>query len=212
MLRPGPLVASALGAVALAFGAQAAPTVDPYLQPDETWISLSGTVTAVSADSFALDYGPGTVTVEMDDGDRDADAYQLIRGDKVTVNGRIDDDFFETTTIEASSVYVEKLGTYFHASPIDDEDRSWAIVPSRVVVAETVVQGTVTAVREDAFVMNDGVRSLTVSVEAMPYDPLDDEGYQKIRVGDVVRASGTMGIDFFEGRQLKADGVIKLSG
>ncbi|HSO22154.1 MAG TPA: hypothetical protein VLT81_04555, partial [Chondromyces sp.] len=88
---------------------------DPYVEPDDSWISLSGTVKAVTADAFTLDYGKGMITVEMDDGDRDADGYKLIEGDKVTVNGVIDDGLFETRTIEASSVYVEKLDTYFYA-------------------------------------------------------------------------------------------------
>lgn len=87
--------------ILLAFPAMAE---DPYAQPDDTWISISGSVEAVSADAFTLNYGEGVITVEMDDGDRDADAYKLIPGDKVTVSGMIDDDFYETTTIEASSV------------------------------------------------------------------------------------------------------------
>ena len=73
--------------------------VDPYELANNTWISLSGTVHAVSPDTFELDYGEGNITVEMDDGDRDADAYKLLHGDKVTVNGLIDDDLFEMRTI-----------------------------------------------------------------------------------------------------------------
>lgn len=46
-------------------------------------------------------YGNGSITVEMDDGDRDADAYSLDEGDNVTVYGMIDDDLFESATIEA---------------------------------------------------------------------------------------------------------------
>jgi uncharacterized protein YdeI (BOF family) len=184
---------------------------NPYLQPDETWISISGTVEDVRADAFTLDYGKGMITVEMDDGDRDADGYKLVEGDKVTVNGRIDDDFYQSTTIEANSVYVEKLGTYFYASSLDEEDHTtFFSVETPVVVSNTVVRGTVTDVREDEFTVNTGLRRLTVEVEGMPYDPLDDEGYQKVRVGDYVRVSGNMEHDLFEGRELKADAVVKL--
>lgn len=93
---------------------------DPYSKPNKTWISISGSVKDVNPDSFTLDYGKGVITVEMDDGGRDADGYKLIKGGKVTVNGMIDDDFFEATKIEAGSVYVENIGTYFYASSIDD--------------------------------------------------------------------------------------------
>jgi hypothetical protein len=100
----------------------------------------------VTPDTFTLDYGKGVVTVEMDDGHRDADAYKLFEGDKVTVNGKIDDDLYETTKIEASSVYVEKLGTYFYASPVDEEDVFFYTVTTPVVVGDLTVRGTVTDV------------------------------------------------------------------
>jgi uncharacterized protein YdeI (BOF family) len=212
--RASGLAAAVVAALALAVSAHADShegQKDPYMQPDDTWISLSGTVTSVSRDAFTLDYGKGVITVEMDDGDRDADGYKLMKGDNVTVNGKIDDDFFETTTIEASSVYVEKLGTYFYASPIDEEDRFFVVAPTPIVLTRTVVQGTVTEVRDDEFVVNTGLRSMTVEVEEMAYNPLDDEGYQKIRVGDRVRATGSIDDDLFEGRELVADSVIKLS-
>jgi hypothetical protein len=44
--------------------------------------------------------------VESDDGDRDADAYKLIEGDKVTVNGVIDDDLFEGRELVADSLVI----------------------------------------------------------------------------------------------------------
>lgn len=184
---------------------------DPYMEPDDSWISLSGTVKAVTPDAFTLDYGKGMITVEMDDGDRDADGYKLIEGDKVTVNGVIDDGLFETRTIEASSVYVEKLDTYFYASAADEEGDAFVTYWSPVVVSRTVVQGTVTEVNDEEFVLNTGARSITVEVEEMPYNPLDDEGYQKVDVGDRVSVTGTMDYDLFEGRELVADSLVIIS-
>jgi uncharacterized protein YdeI (BOF family) len=182
---------------------------NPYLKPDDTWISISGTVKSVTRDSFTLDFGDGMVIVEMDDGDRDADAYKLVEGDKVTVNGMIDDDFFETTSIEASSVYVEKLGTYFYASPVDEEDFTvWYTIP--VAPGQAVVQGKVTKVQDDELIVNTGLRSITVEVDDMAYNPLDDEGYQKIEVGDTVRAIGTLDDELFDDQELEAESVVTL--
>jgi uncharacterized protein YdeI (BOF family) len=194
--------------VMLAFPALAQ---DPYAQPDDTWISISGTVDAVSANAFTLDHGDGLITVEMDDGDRDADGYKLVDGDKVTVTGVVDDDFFETPTIEASSVYVASLGTYFDASAVDEED-SFITVTTPVVVSATVVQGEVTEVDDEEFVVDTGLRKIRVEVDEMPYNPVDDEGYQKIEVGDRVSVAGQMDDDLFEGRQLVADSVTTLFG
>jgi uncharacterized protein YdeI (BOF family) len=182
---------------------------DPYAKPDDTWISISGSVEDVTADAFELDYGEGEITVEMDDGDRDADGYKLVEGDRVTVNGVIDDDFYEARTIEASSVYVEKLDTYFYASAADEED-AFITYWTPVVPARTVVQGMVTKVRGEEFVLDTLVRRLTVEVEEMPYDPLDDVGYQKVDVGDRVSVTGRMDDDLFEGRELVADSLVIL--
>ncbi|MFO7767068.1 MAG: hypothetical protein R6V33_11605, partial [Pelovirga sp.] len=182
---------------------------NPYLQPDNTWITISGEVESVSADAFTLDFGEGVITVEMDDGDRDADGYKLLPGDKVTVSGMIDDDFYEQTTIEASSVYVENLGTTFYASAVDEEGIGETFI-TPVVKSKLTVRGTVTAVSGDDFVINNGLRSVRVDISELPYNPLDDEGYLKIEVGDFVRATGTMDQEFFEGRQLMADTVVEL--
>lgn len=82
----------------MVFFATSSLAINPYIQPNNIWINISGTVKNVAADSFPLDYGSDTITVEMDDGDRDADGYKLLYGDKVTVHGKMDNDFFEKTT------------------------------------------------------------------------------------------------------------------
>jgi len=200
--------------LALGFGASAAAgNKDPYKMADNTWITISGEVESVDADTFMLDYGDGYVIVEMDDGDRDADAYKLLKGDKVTVSGRVDDDFLETTKIEAGSVYVENTGTTFFSSSVDEEtsESLVATVSVPVVVAETIVQGTVTDVDEHEFTVDAGVTDLRVDVNEMLYNPLDDEGYQKIDVGDRVNVAGNIDNDLFEGNELMADSVIKLN-
>jgi len=184
---------------------------NPYQKADDTWISIDGTVESVSPNTFDLDYGNGEITVEMDDGDRDADAYKLIAGDKVRVSGMIDDDFLEQRTIEASSVYVENLGTYFTASAVDEED-VFITYTTPVTVSDTVVQGTVTDVDadDDEFTLNTGLRRITVETEEMAYDPLDDEGYQKIEAGDRVSVSADIDYDLFEGSELVANTIVTL--
>lgn len=185
---------------------------DPYAQPHDSWISLTGTVESVMADQFRLNYhenGEGWITVEMDDGDRDADAYKLMPGDSVTVYGLIDDDLFERRTIEASSVYVKNLDTYFYASAADEED-TFVTHPTLLDVNDIVVQGRVTEVSDDEFKLETGLRQITVETEDMAYDPLDDEGYQKIEVGDHVSVVGEVDYDFLEGREVVATSIVTL--
>lgn len=203
------LFAQVLSATAM-LAAVAVGAEEPYEKPDDTWISIDGTVTEVSADEFTLDYGEGIITVEMDDGDRDADGYKLDEGDPVRVTGIIDDDLYELRTIEASSVYVEDIGTYFYASALDEED-TFITYTTPVTISDAVIQGTVTEVEDEEFIVDTGLRSVRVEVDEMAYNPLDDEGYQQIDVGDRVSVTGQMDDDLFEGREFVADSVVTLA-
>lgn len=187
--------------------AQAKP--DPYAKPDRSWISLSGEVSTVTPDTFLLDYGEGAVTVEMDDFDNDADAYHLVKGDDVTVYGRVDDDTFETTTIEASSVWVSGLNTYFYASSADEED-----LPPEVTFSYTdsdlQVTGTVETIEGREFTIDTGTREMRADTAELGYNPFDDEGYQKIAVGDRVSITGDLDKDWWERRELMTDSILTL--
>jgi len=197
--------------------AAAAQSQSPYLQPDDTWISLSGTVESVTADSFLLDYGRASVTVEMDDGDRDADGYKLMEGDKVVVNGLIDDDFFEMTTIEASSVYVESINSYFYASPVDEESFAFfdpiVTVVDPIMDGDATIQGTITAVEplEEEIVLNSDGRLMIVEVDELGYDALDNVGYLQLDVGDEVVISGTMTEEMFEDHLFVAENIATIN-
>lgn len=65
------------------------------------------------------------ISIEINDGDHDADAYKLMDGDTVTLYGIIDDE---------------------------------------------------------EFVVSTGLRRVRVKVEDMPYNSLDDQGYQQVEV------------------------------
>lgn len=213
------LAAIAAMAIGLFAGAETVQAADdnpnPYLKADESWISISGTAVDVDDESFTLDYGEGTVTVEMDDWgwDNEDETGAMLEGDKVTVYGEVDDDLYETTTIEASSVYVEPLGTYYYASSADeeyDDDYDYWIVGDEIDVGEMTVRGTVTSESGREFTIDTGARELTIDTIEMSYNPLDDSGYLGIDKGDYVSVSGEMDIDTWEERELMADSVVTL--
>ena len=186
---------------------------DPYVKADQSWITISGQVESVAPDTFVLDYDKGKIVVEMDDGDRDADAYKLMPGDKVIVSGRIDDDFFETTTIEAYSVYIKNIDTTFFASAMDEEgsDKYAVNILAPLSDYQFNLVGKVSEVKDDEFMLDTGTRSVRVEVDEMAYNPLDDEGYQRIEKGDRVSVSGRFEYDIFEGREVEAETVMKLN-
>jgi uncharacterized protein YdeI (BOF family) len=201
---------SQVSAAALLFAASPALAEDPTKAPNNSWVSVSGEVKSVTPSTFELDYDKGVITVEFDDWDADADAYKLIPGDQVTVTGKIDNDLFETRKIEGSTVYVDSINTYFYASAADEEDAFVTIV-APVDGTHTTLQGTVTSVEDDEFNILAGTSLLTVEIDEMPYNPLDDKGYQKIEVGDRVSVNGEFDRDFIEGLELKADAILTLS-
>lgn len=196
------------GILALAATALMASAEDPYTQPDGSYVSLSGTVTSASPDSFILDYGEGLVTVEMDDWDWYPDGYGILENDDVKVYGFVDDDFYETTTIEASSVFVEDIDTYFYASGADEES---AEVTSTVFYDyDYVVTGEVTSVEGREFTLDVGDRKTTVDTWQLGFNPLDNEGYLKVDEGDRVTVYGDLDFEVFDGREISAEAIVKL--
>ncbi|MDT8449863.1 MAG: hypothetical protein RQ847_06780 [Wenzhouxiangellaceae bacterium] len=203
---------TAIAAALTAMGASAVAQPNPATLEDDTWLSLNGTVTSVSDTTFRLDYGDGIVTVEMDDWDNYGEAFVLADGDNVTVFGEVDDDLYEKTKIEASSVYVEDLNSYFYASSADEEEiGEWAIELDPEVGDITYI-GTVESVDPlaEEFTIDTGATELTVDSSPLLYNPLDDEGFQQIEKGDRVSVNGVVDSDFFEGSELKADSIVTL--
>lgn len=198
-----------IAAVAVLALAAPALATNPYAEPDGTWISLSGEVVNPENDSFILDYGESAVTVEMDDWSVDADGAALVDGDKVTVYGKVDDDFAEFTTIEAGSVYVERLGGYFYASAADEESLRFSIV-TPIVVGDVELVGTVSSVGTDEFTINYGLKDITVDTSELINNPLDGKGMRKIGEGDLVSVDGSAEEDLFNNLELVADHVIIL--
>ncbi|MDZ7752973.1 MAG: DUF5666 domain-containing protein [Gammaproteobacteria bacterium] len=205
-----PVVAAGLVTASLAAHAD-----DPVQQPDESWLTVNGTVVSAKPDSFKLDYGEGLVTVEMDGWGWYEDDHLLIEGDQVTVHGRVDDSLFEKGTIEAGSVYVEDLNTYFYANTADEEADARLI--SYVVTAApdegswVNISGIIEEVDGREFTLTTGFGEIDVDTRTMTYNPLDDEGFQRLDRGQAVAVRGRLDNDLFERREIVADTIYSLS-
>lgn len=189
------------------------PGTNAYLKPDESWISISGRAIETGPESFMLDYGRGKVFVEMDSHDWYFENSEVLDGDHVTVTGKVDDETYEATSIEARNVYVEDLGTYFYASATDEEGRdpSLDMRPSSPVTAGDIsITGTISSVDGRRFTMDFGKRQLTIDTAELDYNPLDDQGYQKLDKGDVVTAVGQVREGTLSDRKLVAESVITM--
>lgn len=188
----------------------------PYLKKDESWISISGTAVDANSKSFTLDYGQGIVTVEMDPWDWYNKDYQNIEGHKVKVYGEVDDDTYETTTIEASSVYDESLGEYFIApraadeEAIDGSEYDYWMDADPIEPGEMTIRGTVSSEDGREFTIDTGSRKMTIDTSDMGYNPLDQKGYPQLDENDYVSVSGNMDDDTWEEQELLADTIIVL--
>jgi len=157
-----------------------------------------------------LDYGKGLVTVEMDDWDWFEESGETLPGDEVTVYGEVDDDTFESAKIEARSVYVDSLGTYFYASAADEESVTDLDVAPTIDIGQLVLTGTVMSVDGREFTIDSGAQEMTIDTTLMTYNPTDDEGYQQIEQGDQVTVTGDLDVDTWENSELMADTVVTL--
>jgi uncharacterized protein YdeI (BOF family) len=173
---------------------------------DNEWISITGQVKSTTVTGFSMKYGDGRILVEMDGYD-DFDNSLVKPGDRVTVSGQMDNDFHEAKTIEASSVYVEELDTYFYANPADEEggyssytsefypeDEDW------VSITGTVLTRTGTELTLDT-----GLKQMSVDMSDTGFNP-------DIDAEDRVSVTGTMDdTDLFDEREIEATSVILLS-
>lgn len=185
-----------------------APSIDPLASaPNESVISLRGTVLSTTPTSFRLDYGSGTATVEMDDWDWYQEGRAVNIGDRVTVTGRVDADLFQEARLEAESVYVENLGSSFYANDADEEDLSAATYVAAPVGA-TALYGSVLSIEGREFMLGSGAGSIRIDTAEMQNNPLDGEGNPQVRVGDRLCAWGRLDIDPGEADELMAQGLV----
>jgi uncharacterized protein YdeI (BOF family) len=177
---------------------------------DGETITVSGKVTSVNADAFRLKTKNKSIIVEMDDWDADADGFKLKKGDRVVVRGAADKDLFQKNRLEAGSVYVENLNSYFYASAADEEGApvllSTSIYNTQKLPEGAYVDliGKVQSVVGRAFTIDTGVREVNVSTGELIFNPLDDTGQVQVDVGDQVRLGGIVDDGYFNKRSIKA--------
>lgn len=205
-------IALVITASALMTNAAVAKKLDD--KSDGSWVSLKGSVVAREDNSLLLDYGENTITVELDDWEQSQEAARVLAGAQVTVYGEVDDDFYENRTIEAQSIYIEQTNTVLSGpSPHDDEGKqnehpyTYYAGPSE---HDMEVTGFVTSINGRTFTIDTGERKLKVNTAMMADNPMDETGFQQIKEGDWVRASGDVGMNTFEDREIMAESVVSL--
>jgi len=179
------------------------------------WVTLSGKVSGVTARAFDLNVDGKKIPVEMDDYGWGADGYKLINGDQVVVSGRVDKDFLEKKKVEAGSVYVKSINSYFFANSADEEDllytpTTYSSISTLPEGASVDIQGKVTSIDGREFTVDTGFRKVKVDTKSLIYNPLDNKGYTKIKTGDRVRVSGKVQDNLFDTKEVSAKFITTL--
>lgn len=204
------LVATVLAA---ALGNTATAANELAKEPDGSWVSVKGTVVAKLEDSLILDYGEDTITVEVDSWDASDNADSVLTGYQITVQGRVDNDFYHERSIEADSIYVDELNTVLtRPTPMDEEEANRRMRTRYFgpIDNDIEVVGTVSGTSGREFTIDSGDRQVTVNTIELDYNPMDESGFQQIEPGDFVRASGELRSDTLESREMMAETVISL--
>ena len=190
---------------------------------DDAIVTLTGTVAEISGDEFQLNYGGNEmITVELDNfGFTGDETEYLTIGESVTVRGVLDDDLFEGREIEASDVRLNDSYVYYYydvpAMSTDmsnrnnqDNQNNDANQAQMNDGAYVYLTGEVTEVENDMAMVSDNSTTYQVDMSELGYDATDDEGMQKIEVGDVVYLYGEVESGFFTDKQIVADGIVEM--
>lgn len=208
------LVSTALMALAGTGWAEGVMAKQLPAMSDQSAVTLTGTVRDVRSDEFTLDYGANQITVEMDNGwSWYRDPARVLRpGERVTISGIIDDDLFEGREIEANTVYVHDRYTYFYGDDQMSDDRIAMGTDFNAPGdgAYVTASGTVREVKGREFVLDTGAGAIQVDTLPMAYNPMDDDGLQKIMPGDRVHVTGILDDGLFERKEIQANTIVSM--
>ena len=179
----------------------------------DTWITLTGEVSAVDSKFFTLDYGDGSIFVELRDTDLDSNAYAKMKGEEVMVTARLDDGMFSSERLVAQSVIVDGMDTVYLAESVNQASADLYLSTASNIEfddEEMVLVGTVKSIGKEALQIDVGDTTLTVELDELEDAPVDADGYLTLMKGERVRITGELEDDFFNRFTVEADTLIKM--
>ncbi len=209
----GGISAAALAlAITPATGAQNTP---PAALPDNSYVTISGTVAEVlDADEFTVNYSGGTIKVDTNDAWPNLfrkEALEMLKpGDRVTITGKVDDNLFARKEIDASSISHQgkTYSRVYSQTPYDTAYYGyWPYYgwDDKMYNDNVSISGTVSRViDDDEFEMKYGTGTVKVDTSALNVD-----ANRLLQVGDRVMVYGDMDDNWFSKRELDADYLVR---
>lgn len=200
---------------------------------DGKTVTMTGTVKKVDDDDFVLNHNGEEIKVELDGwswNEPDLNKY-LEQGQTVTVTGEVDDDWFEQKELEAKNIYLDTERVYFYTVDVNpayayittslNEDQNQAGSQNQNQNQNRMssledgsyfnVRGEIKSIEGREIVLTSDSRTYRVDVSQLGYDPLDNEGLQKLAVGDRIYVSGEVDDNFFAKKEIDADLVVTIN-
>lgn len=206
------LAGAALLPAGIAYAQTTTNTLPAYA--DGAPVVLTGTIGDIRSDEFDLNYGTGKITVELDGWEWTGNETRyLSTGERITVSGRIDDDFFEGREVEADNIFLPGSYSYYYTTDVYPS-YYWYYDENNAVQdgSYASMRGTVSNISGNEFTLTGANNtSMKVDVSDLGHDPFDDEGLQKVENGDRVHVYGEIDDGFFERREIMADSIVVLS-
>lgn len=193
-------------------------------------IVLSGKILEVSDDEIVLGYGDRKVEVEFDEWPwEEVDMETMFKkGERVTVSGTVDKEWFSNNEIEANNIYLDDQYVYYFLNDttpayyietvkLDSQsadkmsnkmnDRSMKNLGDGAFFSAS---GEITSVDGREFTLKTKNQKINVDTESLSKNPLDNSGLQQLAVGDRVYVYGEIDDKFYDDRELSADSIITL--
>ncbi len=192
-------------------------TADSYVEGKYGYVTLSGTVSKIlDNDRFMLDYGNGVTQIDCDDALHDLlkrSPRKIKTGDKVTVSGKIDNNWFTKREILVSTIiHITDDYTLLYKRPeAAAGEKVPAVIigvakPSLFLDGQVALTGIVSGVaNEESFTLR--YENGTIQVNASGIKIPDNN---RIARGNVVTVYGKIDNSFFKDRTITAETIEKI--
>ena len=194
-LTISPIVKFVLSMAALAVPLQAQ-DVSPYRLKNGDTIKIAGGVSKAAAKTFQLDYGKGTITVELDDYDSYEEGFNIVDGDQVIVTGKIDADPGQKRSIEARRVYIPAVDLEVFACSTDEEDTESKVFTQTLSDGTEIdLRGIIKSIDKKVITIQSSKGRVEIHLGRVK-----QPGRQTFYVGQAVKVTG-----FFKNRWIRKD-------
>lgn len=196
-------------------------TANQGVMQNDAYVTISGTVASIEEDDeFVLNHKGGQIEVDTNDAwrnlfKRDAAnaAKALTVGDRVTVTGRIDDDWFGDRELDAYSLRHERGGQVFNYEPTKRVEGAPDMNMAETQDDRVTLTGTITeVVNNNRYRMRFSSQSAATNTQQAATIEIDTTGItggkdQRFNVGDRVTVVGELDDTFFRGREINVDTI-----